>query len=49
LLFTNLAVASLLLNTFYSWLQGKLEYEEAYVDILCGTVQPAQRVVSRRR
>jgi hypothetical protein len=49
LLFTNLAVASLLLNTFYSWLQGKLEYEEAYVDILCGTVQPAQRVVSRER
>lgn len=49
LLFTNLAVASVMLNSFYSWLQGKLEYEEAYLDILCGTVQPAQRAVSGDR
>ena len=28
LLFTNLAVASAMLNAFYAWRQGKLQYGE---------------------
>jgi molybdopterin/thiamine biosynthesis adenylyltransferase len=43
LLFTNLAVASALLNAFYSWLRGRLDYEEASIDIIAGKVQPAYR------
>jgi len=32
--FTNLAVASAMLNTFFIWASGKLNYEELYLDIL---------------
>ena len=47
LLFTNLAVASAMLNAFYSWLHHELEYEEAYLDIVAGRVQPSQRELAR--
>ena len=45
LLFTNLAIASALLNAFYSWLHDRLDYEEAYIDIVAGRVQPAYRSI----
>jgi hypothetical protein len=45
LLFTNLAVASALLNAFYSWLYNRLDYEEAYIDIVAGKVQIAYRAL----
>jgi molybdopterin/thiamine biosynthesis adenylyltransferase len=43
LLFANLMVASLMLNAFYALRQGRLNYSEAYLDIL----QNASRAVSR--
>ena len=46
LLFTNLAVASAMLNAFYAWRQGKLQYGEVYLDILEGKASPVQRQAS---
>jgi len=43
LLFTNLAVASAMLNAFYAWRQGKLQYGEVYLDILEGKAHPILR------
>jgi len=43
LLFTNLAVASAMLNAFYAWRQGKLQYGELYLDILEGKSNPIPR------
>ncbi len=43
LLFTNLMVASLMLNAFYAIRQGRLNYSEVYLDI----VQNVSRAVSR--
>jgi molybdopterin/thiamine biosynthesis adenylyltransferase len=43
LLFTNLAVASAMLNAFYAWQQGALAYGEVYVDILQGRSNPLSR------
>jgi molybdopterin/thiamine biosynthesis adenylyltransferase len=43
LLFTNLAVASAMLNAFYAWRQGKLQYGEVYLDILEGKANPIVR------
>jgi molybdopterin/thiamine biosynthesis adenylyltransferase len=43
LLFTNLAVASAMLNAFYAWRQGKLQYGEVYLDILEGKANPIAR------
>jgi molybdopterin/thiamine biosynthesis adenylyltransferase len=43
LLFTNLAVASAMLNAFYAWRQGKLQYGEVYLDILEGKAHPISR------
>lgn len=48
LLFTNLAVASSLLNVFYAWLVGELRYEEVYVDIIAGSARPAHRELAIR-
>jgi hypothetical protein len=45
LLFANLAVASSLLGAFYAWRQGRLEYEEAYFDLLTGRCVPVQRAL----
>ncbi len=45
LLFTNLAVASGLLGAFYAWRQDRLDYEEAYFDLLTGRCVPVKRVV----
>jgi hypothetical protein len=43
LLFMNLAVASAMLNAFYAWQLGKLEYGEVYLDILQGKASPSPR------
>ena len=45
LLFANLAVASALLGAFYAWRQQKLDYEEAYFDLLSGRCVPVKRAV----
>lgn len=51
LAFTNLAVASAMLNTFFTWASGKLNYEELYLDILntrtvinCRDVEQEQKI-----
>ncbi len=43
LLFMNLAVASAMLNGFYAWRMGKLQYGEVYLDILEGKANPISR------
>lgn len=43
LLFMNQAVASVMLNAFYAWLEGKLNYDMVYLDILTNTVRPVNR------
>jgi molybdopterin/thiamine biosynthesis adenylyltransferase len=43
LLFTNLAVASAMLNAFYAWRLGKLQYGEVFLDILEGKARPVVR------
>lgn len=43
LLFTNLAVASAMLNAFYAWGERKLQYGEVYLDILQGKSNPIAR------
>lgn len=48
LVFTNLAVASAMLGTFYAWLSGTLNYEELYLDILHGHCTPVRRAVEER-
>lgn len=48
LLFTNLAVASAMLNTFYAWLLDELPYEEVYLDIVSGMARPCIRELKRR-
>jgi len=42
-LFTNLAVASAMLGAFYAWLTGKLEYEEIFLNVASGRMQPVTR------
>jgi len=48
LLVTNLAVASAMLNAFYACLQGMPAYEEAYLDILAGRMNPVARGRTRQ-
>ena len=43
LLFTNLAVASAMLNAFYGVLHGAARYEEVYLDIAANRVVPVER------
>jgi len=43
LIFTNLAVASAMLEAFYALEQGKLTYSECYLDILSGAKRPVLR------
>lgn len=43
LLVTNLAIASAMLSAFYTCLQGVPAYEEAYLDILAGRMNPVLR------
>lgn len=43
LLVTNVAVASAMLNAFYACLRGMLAYEEIYLDILAGRMNPVAR------
>jgi len=45
LLFANLAVASGLLGAFYAWRQDRLDYEEAYFDLLTGRCVPVKRAL----
>jgi molybdopterin/thiamine biosynthesis adenylyltransferase len=48
LLFTNLAVASAMLNAFFGWLVSEQPpYEEVYLDIRLGRVTPVTRGVAR--
>ena len=43
LLITNNAVAVAMLNAFYAFLEGKLNYDEVYLDILTGNTRQVQR------
>ncbi len=49
LLFTNLAVASAMLNAFYSLCEGRLPYGEVYLDIVEGKSNPVKREGERER
>ena len=46
LLFTNLAVASAMLNAFYALVHDRLPYEEVYIDIGRNRVAPVVRMVA---
>jgi hypothetical protein len=46
LLFTNLAVASAMLNAFYALVHDRVPYEEVYVDIARNHVAPIVRAVT---
>lgn len=41
---TNLAIASGMLNAFYAYLQGRVSYDEAYVDVMTNVVRPVRRM-----
>ncbi len=43
LLFTNLAIASAMLNAFYAWREGRLTYGEVYIDVIEGKSNPVGR------
>jgi molybdopterin/thiamine biosynthesis adenylyltransferase len=45
LLFTNLMVASMMLNAFYAYTQDRLHYSEIYLDILENLTRPVTRPV----
>lgn len=45
LLFTNLMVASMMLNAFYALTQDRLNYSEVYLDILENLTRPVDRPV----
>jgi hypothetical protein len=47
LAFTNLAVASAMLSTFYIWASGKLNYEELYLDIINAKTVSSSRDVAK--
>jgi hypothetical protein len=47
LLFTNLAVAAMMLGTFHAWLTRCLAYEEVFVEMASGRMQPVARHVRR--
>ncbi len=49
LLFTNLAVASAMLNAFYSFSDGVLQYGEVYLDIIEGKSNPVKREGEREQ
>jgi molybdopterin/thiamine biosynthesis adenylyltransferase len=44
LLFTNLAVASLMLGAFHAWLTGKLDYEEVFLEVAAARTTPVNRL-----
>jgi molybdopterin/thiamine biosynthesis adenylyltransferase len=46
LLFTNLAVASAMLNAFYGLLRDAVPYEEVYLDIAKNRMQPVERALA---
>jgi len=41
LLFTNLSIASIMLNVYYTYEQGKANFEQVYVDILKQRMRPS--------
>lgn len=43
LLFTNMAIASMMLNAYYGVATGRLRYDEAYTDILKQSTRPVSR------
>jgi predicted dinucleotide-binding enzyme len=48
LLFTNLAVASAMLNAFWAVVRGAPAYEEVYLDIAKNRVEPVERALVAR-
>ena len=48
LLVTNLAIAAAMLSAFYACLRGMLAYEEVYLDILAGRMNPVVRGGTRQ-
>jgi hypothetical protein len=46
LLFTNAAVASAMLGSFYAWREGHLRWEEVYLDLAVGRQNPVTRNVA---
>lgn len=48
LIFTNLMVASLMLNAFWLVTAGTLSYTESYFDVLTGAVRPINRKGEKR-
>lgn len=48
LLVTNLAIASAMFSAFYACLRGMLAYEEVYLDILAGRMNPVVRGGTRQ-
>lgn len=49
LLFTNLAIASAMLNAFYGCTEDKLYYGEMYLDIIEGKSNPVKRLGEQER
>jgi hypothetical protein len=49
LVFTNLACAAAMLGAFYSWLMGRLEHEEIFLDILEARMHPVKRALRDSR
>ena len=47
LLFTNLQVASAMLGAFYAWLTGRMDYEEVFLDVAEGRMNPVSRQSKR--
>jgi len=43
LLFMNNTIAAMMLNAFYAYSQGKLQYNEAYTDIITGNTRALER------
>lgn len=43
LLFMNNMVAAVMLNAFYTYLQGKIEYDEVYIDIVTNNCRQVKR------
>lgn len=43
LLFTNNAVAAVMLNAYYAFVEGKLDYDEVYLDILTNNSRQVRR------
>ncbi len=43
LIVTNVAVAAGMLSAYYAWLEGRLAYEESYLDVAAGVKVALER------